>query len=92
MHRSRSHAPRGNALPGRSAARPNAPDAPQSGSYLRSLRISTPDSFVVAPTSQSPTVPYEGPQILLADEEHSYLYWEVREPKQGQVYQLHWAW
>jgi hypothetical protein len=48
--------------------------------------------LLVAPTIRGTAVAFEGERRTLSDAGRSYFYWEVLEPRQGQVYQLHWKW
>jgi hypothetical protein len=48
--------------------------------------------LTVASTIRAAPSPFEGRKILLSDDKHTYLYWEILEPAEGQVYRLHWTW
>jgi hypothetical protein len=48
--------------------------------------------LTVAATVRAAPSPFEGRKILLFDDKHTYLYWEILEPAEGQVYRLHWTW
>jgi eukaryotic-like serine/threonine-protein kinase len=48
--------------------------------------------LTVASTVKASAVPFEGRKILLTDSRHTYLYWEILEPKESQVYRVHWKW
>lgn len=48
--------------------------------------------LMVAPTVEAAPVEFQGRKIVLADEQHTFLYWEVLEPKKDRVYRLHWKW
>ncbi|GAB4138807.1 MAG: hypothetical protein Tsb009_07270 [Planctomycetaceae bacterium] len=37
-------------------------------------------------------VPYEGEQIVFADPDHRYIFWEIVKPKPGYVYRIDWDW
>ena len=47
--------------------------------------------LTVAPTVHAAPTPFAGRKIIL-DADKSFLYWEILEPAEGQVYRLHWAW
>ncbi|HKB35990.1 MAG TPA: serine/threonine-protein kinase [Gemmataceae bacterium] len=48
--------------------------------------------LMVARTVRATPAPFQGRKIVFSDKEHSFLYWEVLEPKEGQVYRIHWDW
>ena len=71
--------------------------------YRRSFKVSqlllfpagkpfTGYTLKVAATTKSKAMPYEGPKLLLSGLGRDWIYWEVPDPKDGSVYQLHWTW
>jgi hypothetical protein len=46
----------------------------------------------VAPTSNSPPVPYTDPVITFKGENNSWIYWEVGATKDKYVYRIDWTW
>ena len=48
--------------------------------------------LTVAPTIHAAPAPFTGRKIILSDAGKTFLYWEILEPAEGQVYRLHWNW
>jgi hypothetical protein len=48
--------------------------------------------LTVAPTVKGQETPFEGRKVLLKDEQSTYLFWEILEPKEGYVYRAFWDW
>lgn len=49
-------------------------------------------SLTVARTQKDAATDFSGPRILLMNDAHSWIYWEIPNPESGQVYRLHWKW
>lgn len=54
------------------------------------LRVAT--MRVDDPSKLADPVPYEGPVIVFAAEDKSWLYWEIPSPKANHVYRVDWTW
>jgi hypothetical protein len=48
--------------------------------------------LTVAPTLKGQESHFEGRKVFLKDEQSSYLFWEILEPQEGNVYRVHWEW
>ena len=71
--------------------------------YRRSYKVSqlllfpaskpfTDYALKVAATVNSKAVLYNGTKIVLTSPKRDWIYWEVPNPQEGSVYQLHWTW
>jgi hypothetical protein len=48
--------------------------------------------LTVAPTVKGEESPFAGRKVLLKDDQSTFLFWEILEPKEGYVYRVHWDW
>src|SRR5262249_55781842 len=48
--------------------------------------------LTVAPTVRAASSPFQGRKIVFSDAQRTFLFWEILEPKEGQVYRIHWDW
>jgi serine/threonine protein kinase len=49
-------------------------------------------SLMVAPSSKGKLKLYDGPKTMLTGDANDWIYWEILNPREGFVYQLHWKW
>jgi len=49
-------------------------------------------SLMVAPSIKGNLTIYDGPKTILTGRGNEWLYWEILNPKEGSIYQLHWKW
>jgi|GEM_PF-2549673 len=59
---------------------------------FRDYQLRVAATRVDDPTKLADPVPYEGPVIVFAAEDKSWLYWEIPTPKANYVYRIDWTW